>query len=83
MKVVEINENTRLPLGFVISLAVMVTGAVMWLSATHSDVAIAKSDIASLKDEKREEQRILRSIDNRLSKIEGKLEYLPSGRQKE
>lgn len=69
MKVVEINEGTRLPLGLVISMLGSVVGVVFWLTTMYADLASAKEQVKELKVE----IKVLNRIDKRLSNIEGRL----------
>jgi hypothetical protein len=62
VKTIEINEYTRLPLGIVVSGALLVVGFTMWLTVLHTDVANAKSKL-----------EVLDKIERRLYRIEIKL----------
>lgn len=48
MRVVEINEQTKLPLGLVAGLVCTLVGGVFWLTMLYADVAQAKRDIAKV-----------------------------------
>lgn len=77
MKVVEINETTRLPLGWVVSivggLIGGVVGGVFWLTVLYTDVAYAKRDLASLEDKVDQKLELLNRIDKRMARMEVKL----------
>jgi hypothetical protein len=77
VKVVELNEATRLPLGLVISLVggviTGVIGSVFWLTVLYSDVAYAKRDLSSLEEKFDKRIELLNSIDKRMARIEVKL----------
>jgi len=64
-----ITSKTMVPLSLVISLI----GGGGWLTTVHSTVQKNNSDIQDIKAEKKDEMNILRDINKRLSRIEGKL----------
>lgn len=78
MKVVEINESTRLPLGWTVSIAALgaaqLIGFSAWLTTMHAEVAQAKIERAELKLEVKEDRReavnFYRRIDLRLQRLE-------------
>ncbi len=69
MKVVTISEHTKFPLSFLIMLAPIIGGAIMWLTSMYLDVAMAKSAIVRVENQ----VNVLQNIDTRLSRIEGRL----------
>lgn len=77
MRVVELSESTRLPLGWTISLVGgiigVVVGAVFWLTVLYSDVAYAKRDLHSLEEKVDKKLELLEKIDKRMGRIEVKL----------
>lgn len=70
MRVVEINEQTRLPLSLVAGFVCTLAGGIFWLTMLYADVAQAKRDIDGL----RSEIKVLHDINARLARIEGKLD---------
>lgn len=67
--IAKITENTFLP----ISLVMTFIGFTFWITTIYAQVGESQAKIIELKAEQQESQRILRSIDSRLSHIEGAL----------
>lgn len=61
----KITENTLIPL----SLLAVIAGGIFWFSTLYAEVRASSTDIQDLKNTMRQ----LQSIDQRLSRIEGKL----------
>ena len=72
MKVVEINEQTKLPLGLVTGLICSLAGGIFWLTMLYADIASAKRDIVDM----RSDLQVVHEINNRLAKIEGQMDLL-------
>lgn len=79
----KITQDTMIPLYFL----VVIVGGVFWLSNMYAGIESAKADIASMKknmekdeDQKAEVKSMIwqnqTSIDRRLTKIEGQIEYI-------
>jgi hypothetical protein len=77
MKVLDINESTRLPLGWTISIISAMIGGVIggmfWLTMLYSDVAYAKRDLHSLENKVDQKLELLNKLDRRMARIEVKL----------
>lgn len=65
----KITEKTLIPLSLVITLS----GGIYWFTATYFQSVANAKDIAELKSDNRGVTEIMRSVDTRLSRIEGKL----------
>lgn len=65
----EITEKTLIP----ISLMITIVLVAIWVSEVKSSADSSKADIQELKLEQRDRNKTLRSIDERLSRIEGRL----------
>ena len=79
----KITSETMIPLSFIVVLA----GAILWLGTMYSDISHAnleisnlRSDIVKINESRAEYRKRLwesqRSIDRRLSQIEGKIDLL-------
>jgi hypothetical protein len=64
-----VNEKTLLPLSLVFTLV----SAIAWLSGLHSDQKRAEATLARLEHELENHDHYIQAVDERLSRIEGKL----------
>lgn len=70
-----LTERTLIPLSLIVTLA----PAVYWLTTIYSTGAANAAAIMDVKEQRKEDSRILRQINERLSRIEGKLGIRISG----
>jgi len=65
----KITEGTLMPL----SLVILALGGVFWLSSINSDAKATRADVEILRQKQDEYLGEIRRVDERLSRIEGKL----------
>ena len=65
----KITESTAIP----ISLVVLIIGGIVWLTSIKADTLSLKEEQSHLQQKQEEYNHTLQSIDERLSKIEGKM----------
>lgn len=66
----KISENTTITLG----IAALFAGGLLWLSSMYSEVRANAETVKEIQTDQREYIAFVRSIDARLSRIEGYLE---------
>ena len=69
-----ITEQTLVP----ISLVIVILGVAVWVSTIKSDTKANADDIERIEKEQKEYVRTVRRIDERLSRIEGKVGVPPT-----
>lgn len=72
-----ITEKTPVTLGLVGGSAVVLVGAILWLTTVFAQVRHNGSEISELKDDVKTYLNTVQTIDRRLSRIEGKLDIQP------
>lgn len=81
MRAVEINDQTQVPLAWLVTVSVFLAttgaGGVFWLSTMYSDLAQAKRDIVETKSDNREIVSTLRRLDRNMLKVQVKMGIRP------
>ena len=76
MNTKHITSGTMIPISFLVVL----TGGILWLATMHSNLSHASSELLTIKQDLKDivESRwaVQRSIDQRLSRIEGQLDVI-------
>lgn len=65
----KITETTLFPL----SLVILIAGGVFWLSSVYSTASTTKDEVTLLRQKQDEYYDAIQKVDERLSRIEGKL----------
>lgn len=73
-----LSEDTLIPL----SLVIILISGVVWISNVSSDGVHNRQDTTELEVRIRDNEKILRDVSSRLSRIEGKLDLLIDTSQK-
>lgn len=68
-KIKQISESTLVP----ISLVLVFLGGAAWMTTINSKATATEGDVAEIKLNQKEYEKLARKIDERLSHIEGKL----------
>lgn len=81
MKSITIDDQTHVPLKWVVGVALTLLttggGGVFWLSTMYSDLAQAKREIASQKEDQKETVKTLRRMERALLKVQIKMGIEP------
>lgn len=70
-KIDEISSDTRVKIGAVLGVILVLLGGVMWLSAMHEKLAVAEHRIESLRINQQSDKD---QLEKRLDRIESKLD---------
>lgn len=69
-----ITKNTLIPVGAVVTFIGVLIGSLIWLTTVYAQVISNGKAIEEIKEDKKAYESVVRSIDKRLSNIEGRLD---------
>lgn len=67
-----LGKDTLVPVGAVLTIIIVLIGGILWLTEIRSIAAQNQDEISDIKDS----LRVINSVDQRLSRMEGKLEII-------